>query len=90
MNSFSDNTSLERFERHEDGLLTFASYRKEGGLLVIPHVEVEPALRGTGAAGRLMADVLAFARAEGLKVRPLCGYAAAYMRRHPGTLDLLE
>jgi predicted GNAT family acetyltransferase len=30
-----------------------------------------------------------WARAEGLKVRPVCGYVASYMRRHPQTQDLL-
>ena len=30
------------------------------------------------------------ARTQGLKVRPDCSYAEAYMRRHPDTLDLLH
>ncbi len=52
-------------------------------------MEAAPALRGTGAAGRLMEGVLASARAEGLRVVPLCSYAAAYIRRHPEHHDLL-
>ena len=36
-----------------------------------------------------MEGVLARARAEGLKVRPICGYAAAYIRRHREHHDLL-
>ncbi len=32
---------------------------------------------------------LAHARREGLRVRPDCSYVAAYMQRHPQTLDLL-
>ena len=84
-----DNAAERRFELHVDGQVAFADYRREGGRLVIPYVEAPPALRGTGAAGRLMEGVLACARSEGLKVTPLCSYAAAYMRRHKQHHDLL-
>jgi predicted GNAT family acetyltransferase len=36
-----------------------------------------------------MAGVVADARARGLKITPLCGYAAAWLRRHPDAADLL-
>jgi predicted GNAT family acetyltransferase len=36
-----------------------------------------------------MEGVVAHARAEGRKIVPLCGYAAAWMRRHPQHADLL-
>jgi predicted GNAT family acetyltransferase len=89
MSQVIDNLDRNRFELVEQGALAWADYRRIEGRLVIPHVEAEPALRGTGAAGRLMEGVLAAARAEGLKVVPLCGYAAAYMRRHREHHDLL-
>ena len=85
-----DNVGARRFELTEPGGVAFAEYRREGERLVIPHVEAAPALRGTGAAGRLMDGVLAVARAEGLKVTPLCSYAAAYIRRHREHHDLLD
>ena len=34
-------------------------------------------------------EALAWARQEGLRVRPTCSYVAAYMQRHPETQDLL-
>ncbi len=77
----TDNPEMSRFELLEDGRLAFAEYRLDGGVLVIPHVEADPALRGTGAAGRLMDQVIDHAREHGLKIRPLCGYAAARIRR---------
>ena len=58
-------------------------------MLTLPHVEADVPLRGTGAAGRLMEQVVAAARADGLKNRPLCSYAVAWMRRHPEAGDLL-
>ena len=40
------------------------------------------ALRGTGAAGRLMGKVAETARAEGMRITPLCSYAAAWLKRN--------
>ena len=89
MAELTDNVAAGRFELAEAGGVAFARYRREPGRLVIPYVEAPPGLRGTGAAGRLMEGVLARARAEGLKVSPLCSYAAAYIRRRPEHRDLL-
>lgn len=83
------NTALRRFEIVEDGKLAFADFRLQGDVLILPHVEADPALRGRGAAGRLMAGVLEYARGQGLKVKPVCGYAVAYIQRHPECHDLL-
>jgi len=77
-----------RFELTEQGAVAFADYRVQDGRMIVPHVEAAQALRGTGAAGRLMAGVMDAARRRGLKVVPLCPYADAYMRRHPETADL--
>ena len=82
MAEVTDNTVRRRFELAEAGGVAFADYRRDAGRLIIPHVEAPVSLRGTGAAGRLMEGVLSVARQEGLKVVPLCSYAAAYMRRH--------
>ncbi len=78
-----------RFELSEQGLTAFADYRIDGDRLVILYVEAPPALRGKGAAGRLMEGVLAEARSRGLKVVPVCGYAAAYIARRAQHRDLL-
>ena len=85
----TDNSARGRFELEVDGQVVFASYRRLGERLAITHVEAPPALRGTGAAGRLMEGVMARARADGLKVAPLCGYAAAWLRRHKAYADLV-
>lgn len=90
MTSLADNTGLQRFEWFEEGKLAFADYRLDGGVLTLPHVEADPALRGKGTAGRLMTAVLDLARERGWKVRPVCGYAVAFISRHPVYQDLLE
>ncbi|KPF51249.1 hypothetical protein IP87_08970 [beta proteobacterium AAP121] len=69
--------------------LALCSYHREGGTLVLPHTLVPPALEGRGIAAALVKEALAWARQEGLRVRPTCSYVAAYMQRHPETQDLL-
>ncbi|MEP2777370.1 MAG: GNAT family N-acetyltransferase [Luteolibacter sp.] len=78
----TDNTQERRFELVENGLLAFADYDIDGNVLVIPHVEAHPDLRGSGAAGRLMKGLLEIADERGMEIRPVCGYAAAYLRKH--------
>lgn len=89
MSQVIDHAKLQRFELVEEGKLAFAEYRQEGGVLLLPHVEAHPDLRGKGAAGRLMEGLLDLVRERGLKVRPICGYAAAYIQRHPQYQDLM-
>ena len=89
MSQVVDNAARSRFELEEQGLTAFADYHLRGDHLVIPHVEAPPALRGTGAAGRLMTGVLDIIRERGLKVVPRCPYAAAFIQRHPEYQDLV-
>jgi len=89
-NAIRDNAERHRFELDRDGQVVFADYERRGSALVIRHVEAPIPLRGTGAAGELMRGVAEIARAEGLSVKPLCGYAWAWMRRHREYHDLLH
>jgi uncharacterized protein (DUF924 family)/predicted GNAT family acetyltransferase len=88
--SVTHNPAAQRFEIDIGGALATCHYRRSGGLLVLHHTEVPPAAQGQGLAATLVAAALAWARAEGLQVRPTCSYVASYMRHHPETLDLLE
>jgi predicted GNAT family acetyltransferase len=78
----TDNESLGRFEMLESGQTVFADYRLADGRLFIDHVESPVALRGSGAAGRLMALIADHARDARLRIVPICGYAAAWLRRN--------
>ena len=78
-----------RYEMDEQGLTSWADYRRAGERLYIDHVEAPMPLRGSGAAGRLMAALAADARARGLKITPICGYAAAWLRRSHEFRDLV-
>jgi predicted GNAT family acetyltransferase len=84
-----DNSSRSRFELVVDGQTVFANYRREGDVLTILWVEAPPPLRGSGAAGRLMALIGEEARRRAWKIVPVCGYAAAWLRGSKTYRDLV-
>lgn len=84
-----DNQAASRFELIEQGHTAYADYRKEGETLYLKYVFAPDALRGSGAAGRLMDGITGFARAEKLKIVPICGYAASWLRKHKEHHDLM-
>ena len=79
----------DRYEMDEEGLTSYADYRRTGERMSIDYVYSPVPLRGTGASGRLMAALAADAKAKGLKVTPICGYAAAWLRRSHEFRDLV-
>ena len=78
-----------RYEMDEEGLTSYADYRLQGDRMYLDYVFSPVPLRGTGASGRLMAALAADARAKRLKITPICGYAAAWLRRSHEYRDLL-
>ena len=52
-------------------------------LLDYHHTFVPPSLRGGGIASQLTDYALAYARDNGMQVRPTCPFVARYMARHP-------
>ena len=83
------NAAASRFEAVIGDRLAQCCYWRQGDTLVLHHTEVPAALQGQGLAAVLVQAALDWARADGLRVRPVCSYVAAYMRRHPQTLDLV-
>ena len=79
-----DNRQASRYEYTVDGHTAFANYRRDGQVLTVLYVEAPPELRGTGAAGRLMEGIVADAQRQNLSIVPVCGYAAAWLRKHEG------
>ena len=87
MTDIRDVAGQHRFEQDfsdADGetRTVFADYASQGNTRAILHVEADPALRGSGAAGRFMQALAEHARAEGLKLTPRCSYAVAWLKRH--------
>ncbi len=84
----TDNPAQHRYELALDGHMAYASYRRDGGVLLVYHTEVPRAFEGRGIGSALVKGMLDLARAEGLKVKPLCSFVSAYMRQHPEFADL--
>ena len=89
MSALHNNREQSRYEMQEQGATAYADYRLQGERLYLDYVFAPPALRGSGAAGRLMAAVAAEARDKGLKITPICGYAAVWLKRSHEFRDLV-
>lgn len=79
----------QTFEATVEGHRCVCDYRRQGDVLKMTHTFVHPALEGRGIAAQLVEPALAWARAEGLKVDPVCSYVRVYIKRHPQWEDLL-
>ena len=94
MTDLRDVVARQRFEQgFTDSMgetrTVFADYAVQGDTRVILHVEADPALRGTGAAGRFMQALAEHARAQGLQLAPRCSYAVMWLKRHPEHGDVV-
>lgn len=90
MNSESTfNEDEQRYEMAVDEHIVYANIRHIDDVVYIDHVFAPPALRGKGAAGKFMTALMERLRADGLKAKPICGYAASWLRRHSEFHDIL-
>lgn len=89
MTDLRDVVGASRYELDAPEGVTFARYRDSAGVRAITHVETPLEARGRGHASRLMDAVVADARRRGLKLRPVCSFAAAYFERHTDAADIL-
>jgi predicted GNAT family acetyltransferase len=71
---------------HEIGELT---YRASDGRAALLHTEVRPDLRGKGLARALVVAAVQWARAERLKLTPLCWYTRVVLERADEFHDVL-
>lgn len=86
----ADVPAAKRFEARLGGrVVGFTEYRAVRGRLILIHTEVDPSVEGRGVGSRLVTGTLDAIRARGLKVTVKCPFAAAFLVRHPGYLDLV-
>lgn len=83
------NPDQLRFQWTDNGMLCVLEYELNDGIMTIYHTGVPRAVGGRGIAADLTMHALDTARANGWRVRPLCSYADAYIRRHTEYADLL-
>ncbi len=83
------NEETHRFEARVENLTSLLTYRRTGDRITFLHTEVPPSLERHGLAAKLTRAALDFARAEHLRVVPLCPYVADYIRKHAEYQDLV-
>ncbi|HKW63935.1 MAG TPA: GNAT family N-acetyltransferase [Candidatus Acidoferrum sp.] len=79
-----------RFEAAVDDFRSLLAYRPFHDRLVLYHTEVPAPIEGQGIAAKLTRAALDFARANHLRVVPLCPYVSSFMRQHREYQDLLS
>lgn len=65
------------------------TYAREGNRIDLLHTEVDGSLRGTGAGGKLVDAAVEWARAERIRIHPLCSFAKAVFAKTPEYGDVL-
>ncbi len=79
-----------RYElRTGDEVIGFADAEERDGVVVIPFVKVDSQYSGQGLGARLVRETLDDIRSRGLKVTPICGFAASFIDRNREYRDLL-
>jgi uncharacterized protein len=67
------------------------TYSKAGDkLIIIDHTDVSDALRGKGAGKQLVHAAVEYARANQIKIIPLCPFAKAVFDKTPEFKDVLN
>jgi uncharacterized protein len=75
----------------EDGeWIAELTYFKNNGIMTIDHTEIDEKLRGEGIGQDMVKAAVDYARANGLKIKPLCPYAKKVIDRTPEFQDVLE
>jgi len=78
-----------RFEFHLDGETAVLTYRRAGDTITFIHTRVPDGIGRHGVGSELVRTGLEYAKSQGLKVIPLCPFAAAYIRSHAEYLDVV-
>lgn len=79
-----DNQERGRFELIADGEVAgFATYRRDGDVVTIPHTEIRPELAGRGLGTILVRGTLDMVRASGGRVVPRCPFVRDFIADHP-------
>ncbi len=88
--TFTNNTERSRYELVTNGHISYVEYMLPGKKLILSHTEVPKALEGKGVGSEIMKLVLEDAKKLGLKVIPLCPFAASYIKGHPEWNSVLD
>ena len=84
------NEEERRFEINLHGEIALLTYRRFPDHVSLDHTEVPKHLEGHGIAAKLARIALDYARANHLRVVPLCPFVSSFLRKHTEYHDLLS
>lgn len=90
MTDIEHDPATHRFSTSFDGHRAELEYEFSDGRMVITRTRVPDEISGRGIASRLTRTAFEHARGAGLRVRPMCSYAAGWAERHPEYRALLD
>ena len=85
-----DNEELNQYEYHIDSYIPHIEYKKRKNEIALIHTSMPEDLRGQGIGTQLIKDTLDDISRQGLKVIPICGAVAHFMKKHPEYNRLLK
>ncbi len=85
-----NNKESKRYEYHVGDYRPQIEYRMKDGDIYLTHTRVPQELRGEGIGTMLVKDTLEDISQEGIKLVPLCGFVASYIKKHPEWNRLLK
>jgi len=85
-----DYTSHGEYRAHVEGHSHIGrlTWTQEDGIRSADHTIVPPEIGGRGIAAMLVEDLVADAREQGFKVKPLCSYVVRAFQKHPEWADI--
>lgn len=87
----TDDNGEGRYTILVDGLAAGElDFRMIEGRRALIHTGVRDRYEGQGLAAQLARRALDDARADGLRIVPLCAYVAGYLEKHPDDQDLVD
>ncbi|MBI1281259.1 MAG: N-acetyltransferase [Anaerolineaceae bacterium] len=77
------NPAQKRFEIQLGDQIAMVKYVLGSSEIIFTHTEVPEEFEGHGIASKMAKTAVEYAKAQGLRIRPICPYIAAYIKRHP-------
>jgi predicted GNAT family acetyltransferase len=84
------NAAARRFDLVIDGQAAHLDYQIAGDRLRLIHIEVPPAIQGHRYSDVLAQAGLEYAKAEHLRVVPICPVVRTFLTHHPEYLPLVD
>lgn len=86
-----DNTDDGQYEYHIETLRPHIEYKiNNDNVIFLTHTGIPTQLQGRGIGTQLVADALEDIEQRGMKLVPLCGFVAGYIKKNPEWNRLLK